>query len=115
MIEAPPFQPALSEPAPPARSAWSVWGRRFLVLLVVGGVGATLWRLGSGFRFSEVTLHFAPLVFVTGFLVITNLLQAMAWVRLLDRMTHRRLPVPPILTGFMAGQLARYIPSGKVA
>jgi hypothetical protein len=42
-------------------------------------------------------------------------MQAMAWVRLLNRMTQRELPVRPILSGFMAGQLARYVPSGKIA
>lgn len=95
--------------------SWLSWARRLLMGVVVVFVAATLWRLGRGFHLDELELRWPLLLVVTATLAATNLMQAMAWVRLLDRMTHRALPAAPILRGFMAGQLARYIPSGKVA
>ena len=106
--------PAL-EPDESADRPWLSWARRLLLLIVVVFVGTTLRRLGRDFRLSEVELHWPWLLVVTACLTATNLMQAMAWVKLLSRMTHRVLPARPILLVFMAGQLARYIPSGKVA
>lgn len=95
-------------------SAW-VWLRRLVLALVAIGVGATLWQLGQKHRAGEIALSWPPILAVTTFLTATNLMQAKAWVQLLNRMTHRALPSGPILAGFMAGQLARYLPTGKVA
>ncbi|HEY5955027.1 MAG TPA: hypothetical protein VIV60_00690 [Polyangiaceae bacterium] len=89
--------------------------RLVLVLVVAGFVLATLVRLARGFDAREVTWHWPALCLTALGLVATNLMQAMAWVRLLSRMSHRVLPARPILAGFMAGQLARYVPSGKIA
>jgi hypothetical protein len=86
-----------------------------LLLLVTLFVAATLWRLGRGWRSADVRLNWPILLIVTLCLVTANLMQAMAWVSLLNRMAQRFIPAAPILSGFMAGQLARYIPSGKVA
>jgi glycosyltransferase 2 family protein len=115
MIEASPLLPLSPESGRASAMRWSVWARRVLLLVVAIFVGATLWRLGRGFRSSQIELHWPLLLLVTGCLGITNLMQAMAWVQLLNRMAHRLLPIPPILSGFMAGQLARYVPTGKVA
>jgi glycosyltransferase 2 family protein len=115
MIEASPLVPPSPESGSVAAVRWSIWARRLLLLVVAAFVGATLWRLGRGFRSSQIELHWPLILLVTSCLAITNLMQAMAWVRLLNRMTHRWLPIPPILSGFMAGQLARYVPTGKVA
>jgi glycosyltransferase 2 family protein len=105
----------LPEPSDRVRASWLVWARAILLLIVAACVGVTLWRLGRSFRSDEVELRWSLLLIVTACLVVTNLMQAMAWVRLLNRMAHRVLPIAPILSGFMAGQLARYIPTGKVA
>ena len=93
----------------------SSWVRRLLLVVVAVFVSVTLFKLGRGFRPGELEIRWVPLLVVTAGLTATNLMQAMAWVRLLHRMAHRELPAAPILQGFMAGQLARYIPSGKVA
>ncbi len=105
----------LAEPGEPATAPWLLWARRLLLLVVAAFVLVTLRRLGRDFRPADLDLRWSLLLLVTACLVVTNLMQAMAWVRLLNRMAQRELPVPPILLGFMAGQLARYIPSGKVA
>lgn len=96
-------------------SSLSVWLRRIVLGLVAIAVGATLWQLGEKHRAGEIEFSWPPILAVTAFLVATNLMQAKAWVRLLRRMTHRELPSGPILAAFMAGQLARYLPTGKVA
>jgi glycosyltransferase 2 family protein len=115
MAEASPDLDRLPEPGPSVARPWLAWGRWLLLVVVALFVLMTLYRLGRSFRADEVVLNWPLLVLTTVSLVITNLMQAMAWVRLLNRMTHRVLAIPPILSGFMAGQLARYIPSGKVA
>lgn len=115
MPEAVPELNAVAESGEVAESGWKVWTRWGLLLLVAAFVMATLWRLGRGFQASEIELEWSIIAVVTIWLTLTNLMQAMAWAKLLNRMTHQVLPVPPILSGFMAGQLARYIPSGKVA
>jgi hypothetical protein len=91
------------------------WLRRALLLVVAVFVVAAFVRLARGFDIKELNLRWSVLGLATLGLVGTNLMQAMAWVRLLQRMTQRRLPARPILAGFMAGQLARYVPSGKIA
>jgi len=90
------------------------WARRILLLIVAGCVGVTLWHLGRGFRSSEVELDWPLLVLATSCLVVTNLMQAMAWVRLLNRMTHRLLRSRRFYRASWraAGPLH---PSGKVA
>lgn len=97
------------------RASWAIWLRRAVLVLVAVAVAATLWKLGRSYGAHQFELRWWPLVMVTLFLVATNLMQAMAWVRLLNKMSHRKLEVAPILAGFMAGQLARYLPTGKVA
>ncbi|MGE5784766.1 MAG: hypothetical protein ACM3ZE_09245, partial [Myxococcales bacterium] len=76
---------------------------------------ATLWKIGRGYGAHQIELYWSPVIAATLILVATNLMQAMAWARLLNRMSHKKLAIPPILAGFMAGQLARYLPTGKVA
>lgn len=101
--------------ATPAGSSFSVWLRRAVLLLVAVGVGFTLLQLGRKYRTGEIELKWLPILGATAFLVLTNLMQAQAWAQLLHRMSHRKLSSGPILLGFMAGQLARYLPTGKVA
>ncbi len=43
-------------------------------------------------------------------LLVANFFQALAWMYLLERMAGKAVPVKPVMTIFMTGQLARYTP-----
>lgn len=87
--------------------------RLAFTLLVVGGVIGALWRLMRRWDGSQVHIHWVPLFAALLVLVMANALQGLGWLRLLERMAGKSLSPFPVLTVFMAAQLARYAP-GKV-
>lgn len=54
-----------------------------------------------------------PVLLSVAALSVANFFQALAWLYLLERMAGKVVPTRPLMTIFMAGQLARYTP-GKV-
>lgn len=114
MSEAEPANSDSNRLAPVPKKPWVRWSKRGLALVVAGFVVATFYKLGSRFDASEVQLRLWPLGVLTLGLVLANYAQAIAWQRLLERLTQRRLPGRPLYAVYMAGQLARYTP-GKVA
>lgn len=97
---------------PPSRLM--LWLRPGLIVVVVTGVLATLYRLGRDFNARELSLAYWPLALLTAMLTLAGFAQAMAWVALLERLAQRAIPRRPALSIYCAGQLARYTP-GKVA
>jgi uncharacterized membrane protein YbhN (UPF0104 family) len=74
----------------------------------------TLYKLGKDFNPRDIHFRVWPFLVVACVLVGANFAQAMAWVELLERLAHRRLPRISLSSVYCAGQLARYTP-GKVA
>lgn len=109
-------QSSISNPDAPARppSVVARFAKRLLVVVVVAFVVMTLYQLGKDFEPRDIEFRVWPLLVVASVLVGANFAQAMAWVKLLERLAHRRLPRISLSSIYCAGQLARYTP-GKVA
>jgi uncharacterized membrane protein YbhN (UPF0104 family) len=81
--------------------------------LVVCGVLLALSRLIRQWDGRSLTIHWGPLAAALVVLVAANVFQGLGWLRLLERMSGRRIAPRPVLSVFMLAQLARYAP-GKI-
>jgi hypothetical protein len=69
--------------------------------------------IAKGWQSKSVHLDWALAVAAIVPLLFSCLAQGFAWIALIERMAHRRVPKGPALSIYLASQLARYTP-GKV-
>lgn len=98
---------------PSANSRTYRWLRRGLSIVVAVAVILALLRLLRHWVGAEVHVRPLPLVLSIAVLLVANFVQALGWKYLLERMAGRPIALRPMLSVFMSGQLARYLP-GKV-
>lgn len=98
---------------PSANSRIYRWLRRGLGVVVAAGVILALLRLLRHWDGSEVHVRLLPLALSVAVLLVANVVQALGWKFLLERMAGSTVALRPLLSVFMSGQLARYLP-GKV-
>lgn len=77
------------------------------------GVALALRQILRQWDGSAVRVRPIPVALSVLVLLVANFFQAFAWLYLLQRMAGKAIPIRPVMTVFMAGQLARYVP-GKV-
>ena len=88
--------------------------RAAIGLVVLGFIVATAWDLALRWQPGTLSLSPLPIIASLGALVAASFVQALGWRALLERMAQHPVPIRPVLSVYMAGQLARYTP-GKVA
>jgi hypothetical protein len=99
---------------PKTKPVWARWAKRVIVMVIATFVGLTLYKLGRAFNLRDLHFRLWPILLATLVLVFANFAQAMAWVKLLERLVHRPVRTIALCSVYCAGQLARYTP-GKVA
>ncbi len=89
------------------------WFRIVLGLFVSLGVLFVLRKILLRWNGNDVHVRMLPFILSIIALLIANFFQALGWMYLLERMAGRAIAIRPLISVFMTGQLARYMP-GKI-
>jgi hypothetical protein len=103
-----------SEDAIGAAAKFKRWLRPVLGVVAAAFVAATAWDLATRWgdaRIERVHVGLALLAFLP--LVVSCVIQGIAWIALVERMARKKTPRWRALSLYLASQLARYTP-GKV-
>src|SRR6187431_680966 len=87
--------------------------RPVLAVVATAFVVATAWDLAARWEDARVNVRPALALLASLPLVLSCIVQGIAWIALVERMAHKRTPRLPALSLYFASQLARYTP-GKV-
>lgn len=87
--------------------------RPLLSLAAAAFVIATAWDLASRWEDARVDVRPGLALVASVPLVLSCVIQGIAWIALVERMAHTKTPRLPALSLYLASQLARYTP-GKV-
>ena len=95
---------------PSTSSRFYRWLRAGLGVIVFVGVAFALRQILARWDGNTVHVRAWPVLLSVVALLVANFFQALAWMYLLERMAGKAVPVRPVMSIFMAGQLARYTP-----
>jgi hypothetical protein len=84
-----------------------------LTLLSLAFVGWAGWDIARRWESAQVGLQWLPALLGLLLLPLGSLIQGYCWIKLIDRMSGRRVPRAAALSLYLESQLARYAP-GKV-